>query len=345
MKHPKNPPPRAALTIVFSIVVFCIISVTMIIVGSALYVLVQLGVVGEMGTPNILLPLIIFTLVSIVTGTMVAALTSSVPLKPMNRLIHAMNRLASGDYSTRLKLGRHPLGKEISDSFNLLADELQNTEVLRSDFVNNFSHEFKTPIVSIRGFAKLLKKDALTDKQKEYLDIIIDESSRLSVMATNVLNLSKVENQSILTDITRFNLSEQLRDCILLLEKKWMQKGLNLNIDFDECYIDANEEMLKQVWINLIDNSIKFSNEFGEIGVAITKTSDKTIVSIKNNGPEIGEEEKKRIFNKYWQGDTSHASEGTGIGLSVARRIVDLHKGDISVNSSSKETIFVVELP
>ncbi|MPM07787.1 Alkaline phosphatase synthesis sensor protein PhoR [bioreactor metagenome] len=234
----------------------------------------------------------------------------------------------------------------MSQSFNALAEELQNTEMLRSDFVNNFSHEFKTPIVSIRGFAKLLQKGNLpAEQQREYLGIIADESTRLAEMATHVLDLTKIENQSILTDVTRFNLSEQIRGAVLLLEKKWSQKGLTIAAEFDEYEIEANEEMLKQVWINLIDNSVKFSPQGGEIGLSIAKTADGIAVAVKNNGAEIAEEDQKRIFNKFYQGDTSHAAEGTGIGLAIVKRIVELHKGKISVVSSPRETVFTVSLP
>ena len=346
MKEPKaKVPPRAALTLVFTIIVFSILVITMILVGGVVYLLNQIGVLGEISKSGMPLPILIFSLTSIVTGTIIATIISGIPLKPVHRLITGLNRLAAGDYGARLDLGPHPVTRDLSESFNLLADELQNTEMLRSDFVNNFSHEFKTPIVSIRGFAKLLQKEKLSDRQQEYLGIIVEESTRLSEMATNILNLTKVENQSILTEVTRFNLSEQVRDCILLLENKWSQKNLRMLADFDEYEIHANEELLKQVWINILDNSIKFSPEHGEVGISISQASGVLTVSIKNSGLEISAKDQKHIFNKYWQGDTSHSSEGTGVGLSIARRITELHKGSISVMSASGETIFSVALP
>lgn len=344
MREPK-PPHRAALTIIFAFLVFCILAITMAIVGTVIYMLIRAGVLEGIGTPNILLPIATFAFISIVIGTIVATIISSVPLKPMNKLISGMNQLASGDYGIRIDMGHHPIGRGLSESFNLLAEELQNTEMLRSDFVNNFSHEFKTPIVSIRGFAKLLRKGNLSDEQREYLDIIVDESGRLADMATNILNLTKVENQSILTDVTSFNLSEQIRNCILLLEKEWSQKGLKILADFGEYYIDANEELLKQVWINTVDNAVKFSPQNGEIGISISQTSSTVTVSIKNSGEEIGDEDTKRIFQKFYQGDTSHSSEGTGIGLAIVKRITELHGGTISVTSSSGEIVFSVVLP
>lgn len=345
MKKSKAPP-RAALTLLFAAIVFCVLVVTMLIVGSVALLLVRADMLKKVNSRNVLVPIALLAFVSILIGTVVAAVTSRVPLKPINNLINGMNRLAEGEYDTRINLGNYSVGKEISKSFNILAEELMNTEMLRSDFINNFSHEFKTPIVSIRGFAKLLRKGNLSsEQQREYLDIIVNESSRLADMATNVLNLTKVENQSILTDITCFNLSEQIRDCVLLLEKKWSGKGLTVRVDFDEYSIHANEELLMQVWINLIDNAVKFSPEAGEIGISIAQADDMLTVLVKNNGPYISPEERNRIFNKFWQGDTSHASEGTGIGLSIARRITTLHKGVISVASSLEETVFSVRLP
>jgi signal transduction histidine kinase len=337
---------RAALTIIFTIVVFIILVITGFIIGGTLFLLAKAGILGEIDLPRMVAPIAMLAISSIVIGTIVATVLSRIPLRPVNTLINGMNRLAGGDYGVRLELGHHSVTTEVSESFNALAEELQNTEMLRSDFVNNFSHEFKTPIVSIRGFAKLLQKGNLPEEQRrEYLGIIVDESTRLADMATHVLELTKFENQSILTDVTRFNLSEQIRNCVLLLEKKWSQKELTIAAEFDEYEIEANEEMLKQVWINLIDNAVKFSQAGGEIGLSVTKTADAVAVSVKNNGAEITEEDKKRIFNKFYQGDTSHASEGTGIGLAIVRRIVELHRGKISVVSSPQETVFTVSLP
>jgi len=236
--------------------------------------------------------------------------------------------------------------KELADTFNTLAGELQNTEMLRSDFVNNFSHEFKTPLVSIHGFAQLLQKGQnLTDDQREYVDVIADESMRLAYMATNVLNLTKIENQSILTNAVEFNLSEQLRKCILLLEKKWAEKELSFAAEFGEHFVRADQEMLKQVWVNLLDNAIKFSPHGREIGVDIRRTTEGTQITVANHGPMITQDEQKRLYDKFWQGDTSHAAQGTGIGLSVVKKIVELHKGSIAVRSNEQETAFIVTLP
>lgn len=337
---------RLTLTVLFTLIVFCILTITMVLVGAITVTMRYMGLFSHLSVPNMSFLLAIVAIASVLVGTAFTAIISSIPLKPLNRLIGGMNELAGGNYQTRLYFGENKVGKEVADSFNTLASELENTELLQSDFVNNFSHEFKTPIVSIRGFAKLLQKGNLSEQtQREYIDIIVEESSRLAVMATNVLNLAKVENQSILSDVARFNLSEQIRGCALLLETKWEKKDLALNMDFNEYQISASEELLKQVWINLLDNAIKFSNPDGEIDIKIEQDQARTSVSIRNYGQPIGKQESQRIFQKFYQGDNSHAAEGTGIGLAIVKRIVDLHGGAVEVESDEAATTFRVNLP
>lgn len=298
---------------------------------------------GRFGIPLLFIE---FSIASIIVGTIISFLAGHVSLKPLNKLMSGMNELARGNYKVRIYFGERKIGKDLADSFNKMAAELENTEVLRSDFVNNFSHEFKTPIVSIYGFARLLRRGHLDEEQvKEYLTIIEQESGRLAAMATNVLNMTKVENQNILTDVKEYNLSEQLRRSILLLEKKWSAKEVNFICDFNEHMICANEELMKQVWINLLDNAIKFVPQKGKISVTIYERNTHISVAIKNNGPKISEEERERIFNKFYQSDTSHSTEGTGIGLAVVKKIVELHEGKVWVESSERETIFWVQFP
>lgn len=339
---------RIMLTAVFTAVVFLVFVLTMVIVTGAVYGLVRAGVLipSFHTAPRLLLAVLGFAAASIVVGTVISVVLGHIPLKPLNRLIDGMNRLAAGDYKARVYFGESRIGKSLADSFNILAEELQNTEMLRSDFTNNFSHEFKTPIVSIYGFAKLLRQGNLPKEQEaEYLQIIEEESRRLSMMATNVLNLTKIENQKILTNVSVFNLSEQIRLCVLLLEKKWNAKELDLSLNFNEYRISANEEMLRQVWINLLDNAIKFSPQGGCISVTIHEIADAVLVTVKNTGPEIAEKDRKRIFHKFYQADTSHAAEGTGTGLAIVQKIVELHRGKVSVECQGGETSFLVELP
>lgn len=342
---------RFALTLLVSAFVFTIIAVAAGLAIAIIYLFIRINVITSIdGRPKFSEIVLFMSLISMFIGFVITMLISKIALKPFNRLIDRLNRLAKGDFKARISFGmpirKHPTFSEIEKSFNRAAEELEHTEVLRSDFINNFSHEFKTPIVSIAGFAKLLRFGNLTEEQKEeYLAIIEEESMRLSSMATNVLNLTKIENQNILTDVTKFNLSEQIRSAVLLLADKWSQKNLEMDIDFGEHMIYANDELLKQVWINLLDNAVKFSEPGGKISVEITENEDNTLVAISNNGNEIRPESLTRIFNKFYQADESHSSEGNGIGLAIVKKVCDLHNGTVNVKSINRKTTFTVSLP
>ena len=341
---------RFSLTVLFSVVIFIIQLAAIGIAAIVMYFLTKLEVIDIMEGPNSG-PLILFmSIISLVIGSTIAMILGKIPLGPINKLVNGMNSLAAGNFKTRLEYGRligtNPTFNEITESFNTLAEELENTEMLRSDFINNFSHEFKTPIVSIAGLAKLLKKGNLSEEQKKlYLDAIEEESMRLSYMATNVLNMTKVENQTILTDVSRYNLSEQVRSAVLLLERNWTRKNVDLQLDFDEFDIEANEELLKQVWINLVDNAVKFVPRCGTISLEVVDAGENLRVMVSNTGKEIPKDKQDKIFNKFYQADESHAQEGNGIGLAIVKRIVELHEGTISVKSENGMTTFTVELP
>ncbi|MCM1263462.1 MAG: HAMP domain-containing histidine kinase [Butyrivibrio sp.] len=343
--------PRLALTIFFAIIIFFVFFLASLIAGGILFFLIKydLPVLGrELPRPE----MVIFRMMawSTVLGVILSFILSKISLRPVNRVIDAMNMLAHGEFKTRLEFhtifGYHPTATEVADSFNHMAEELEKTEMLRSDFVNNFSHEFKTPIVSIAGFADLLLEEKLTDEEKqEYLRIISEESHRLSDMATNVLNLTKIENQAILTNVTRFNISEQIRNCLLLLESKWTEKDLMLDVDFAEYQYSGNREMLQQVWLNLIDNAVKFADPGGILQIDITETPDDLFISVSDTGQEIPQESISHIFNKFYQADKSHAAVGNGIGLSIVKAIIELHGGKVIPMSDGRKTVFTVVLP
>ena len=344
----KKRPFKWQVRLLFTLMIFGILVVTMLIVGTGAYILYQAGVLSPLMREKSFFPmtLLIFILASMAVSTVLTLLFSRVPLRPVHTLVDGMAQLAQGNYKSRIDLGDTPLGENLSESFNLLAEELENTEMLRSDFVNGFSHEFKTPIVSILGFAKLLNRGSVpVEQQKEYLKIIEEESARLAAMATNVLNMTKIENQNILTDVTQYDLSEQLRTCVLLLEKKWTRKKLQITVDFEEYTIFGNEEMLKQVWINLLDNAVKFTPDEGEVSIAIQGQQERLTVEISNTGSEIPPADQARVFQKFYQGDHSRATQGNGLGLSIAQKIVWLHNGQIGVSSRPGRTTFSVELP
>ncbi len=342
---------RTSLTLAFSIFVFTILLAAIALTALGLWLLTKAGVTVDMEGELQLGQVILFmSLISLIIGGVTTFFSSRLSLKPVNEIINKMNRLASGDFKTRLKFGdtlsAHPAIKELTTSFNTMAEELEHTELLRNDFINNFSHEFKTPIVSITGLANLLEAGNLSEEQRvQYARAIREESMRLSSMASNILNLTKVENQIILTDVSRFNLSEQVRSAILLLEEKWTSKNIDLQLDFDEFMIEANEEMLKQVWINLIDNAIKFVPRCGTVELDVVDVGDNLCVKISNTGSEIPSEKQDKIFTKFYQADESHSTLGNGIGLAIVKSIVNLHNGNVSVNSGNDITTFTVVLP
>ncbi|MBE7087368.1 MAG: HAMP domain-containing histidine kinase [Clostridiales bacterium] len=311
------------------------------------FILFNTGVFEEAVKNNTLLWIIVMIISgSIIIGVFLSVLFSRFILNPVNKLIDGINRLSSGKYKTQIYLGKNHMVKNLADSFNSLANELDSTELLRSDFTNTISHELKTPIVSIYGFAKVLNSGELSpEKQKEYLEIIETEAKRLSDMAMGILNLTKIEKQEILTEKRPFNLSEQVRTAILLSEKAWAEKKLEFNLDFDEITIVANESLLQQVWINVIDNAIKFSKPETVIDLSISQTHDLTTVKISDVGKEISPDDLPKIFNKFYQADSSRSTHGNGIGLSLVKKIVSLHGGEVVAESHDGVTTFTITLP
>lgn len=340
---------RVGLPLLFSAIVFAILIISSVIIFLIGVLLIRINAVNllKVTKNEPIFSVILLLIISVLVGTVVSFMISRFPLKPVRRVIDATNRLAAGDFSTRLDLPGPSALSELANSFNRMAEELGGIEMLRSDFVDNFSHEFKTPIVSIKGFAEELKHDDLSPEQRdEYLDIIISESSRLATLATNVLNFSRVEKQTILANREEFDLTEQIRRCILLFETKWDQRRLNLTVELDEISLFGDEELLSQIWLNLIDNAVKFTPEGGCVEIRLEKRWNKALFRVRDDGYGISEEAQKRVFDKFYQGDASHSAQGNGLGLSIAKQIVTLHGGAIACQSQEGVgTEFLVELP
>lgn len=288
----------------------------------------------------------------IIIGTAISFMTSSRMTRKIRSISNGMAEISKGNFKVRVnETDKEDMPSEFGQlerSFNKMASDLDGIEMFRNDFINNFSHEFKTPIVSIRGFARQLQNPNLSQAERdEYISIIVSESERLSKMSSNILLLSKLENQQIVTDKTEFYLDEQIRKSILLLEKSWSEKNIEFNLDnLQEIKYKFNEEMLSQVWINLISNAIKFSNVGGIVTVSLTQNDDSIICRVADNGIGMNEEIKSRIFEKFYQGDKSHNGSGNGIGLNIVSRIVTLAGGEIKVESTQNEgSSFIVSLP
>ena len=294
--------------------------------------------------------MLIFTpvFISVLLTMILTSWWSGRMLRPLKSLTQATHQVARGDFSVNIPdTGRNGEMAELVRSFNLMVKELDNNEIFRKDFINNFSHEFKTPIVSIRGYAKQLRNENLTPAQRqEFIDIIIAESDRLAGMSANVLLLSKLENQTIVTNQAPFYLDEQIRNELLLLEASWTKKNLTLSPELEEIYYHGSAELLSHVWRNLLSNAIKFSPEGGELRIDLTRENGEVVVKITDEGIGMDEETATHIFDKFYQGDTSHKTEGNGLGLSIAARAVTLCGGEITVHTAPGEgCTFEVRLP
>jgi signal transduction histidine kinase len=260
-------------------------------------------------------------------------------------LINGIHKIAAGDFNVRLDSGKNDFLSILYNDFNKMAAELQNTSMLSSDFVNSYSHEFKTPIVSINGFANLLlEQNVSVEDSRRYLQIIADESARLAELANSTLSLSKLDSQQIISNRISYSLDEQLRRCVIMLSTVWNKKSITFSGDFEEITYNSNEELLQQLWLNLLNNAIKYTPSGGEISVSLHHYEKSAVVVISDNGIGMDEETARHVFDKYYQGPA--AVNGLGLGLSIAKRITDLCGGTISIESRLNEgSIFTVKLP
>lgn len=268
-------------------------------------------------------------------------------VKEVITLYDAIKSVADGNYATRIPNDQKGTIAPIYMSFNKMCAELESVQILRNDFINNYSHEFKTPIASINGFASLLlEKELPLEEQKQYLQIIVDESARLSNLASNTILLSRLSSQQILTESEQYDLSEQIRQCSIILSGKWLRKKIDFSGEFLPIMFSANKEMMQHLWLNLLDNAIKYTPIGGEISVVTMIENDNAVIKISDTGEGISEDIRQYLFNPYFQGDTSHSQQGLGLGLSIAKRIVELCEGTISVQSEvSVGSTFTVTLP
>lgn len=336
------------LHVMMTLFVFWVMMASVIIIGVVASFLIRTGLFNFFeGGRSPLIPVLGLLAFSAVMGAVLTALVGKRTLMPVRKVIDATHKVAEGDFSVRLDIGNVPEIEDLNRSFNTMVEELGSIETLRSDFVSNFSHEFKTPIVSIRGFAKLLKdKDLPEDEREEYTDIIIRESERLAGLATNVLNLSKLENIGIVTEKTYFFLDEQIRRVAALMEPRWKEKDITVDLQMDNITIYSDEDLLQQVWMNLLDNAVKFTGAGGHISVALKRDGLYAIFTIQDSGCGMDGATLAHAFDKFYQADASRSGIGNGLGLSMVQRAAALCGGAIQAHSSpGKGSRFVVTLP
>ncbi len=270
-------------------------------------------------------------------------------IKPLKQVVTAMEKVSVGDFDTKIDTSNFSGEvKILGDTLNKMIVELKSIEVMRNDFVSNVSHEFKAPLAAIQGYATLLSNPAISHEQyTKYLNMLTESTQQLSRLVENVLKLSRLESQNMITNFNEFRLDEQIRQVVLMFENEWTRKNIDLDLDLPETIYYGNEDLLKQIWTNLFSNALKFTDQDGKITITLEKADDnKTLVSVSDNGIGISDEAKKHLFEKFYQADTSRKLEGNGLGLALVKTICDLTHSEISVDSTvGKGTKFCVTLP
>ena len=270
--------------------------------------------------------------------------------RPVQKIIDATGNIMQGDFSVRIE-PMHGMGidgfNQISTAINKMAAELAGTETLRTDFIANVSHELKTPLAVIQNYGTLLQQPGLSEEARlEYGKAVSDAARRLASMMTNILKLNRLENQQIFPQAEVYDLSEQLCQCLLQFENVWEASDIEIDTDIaDGVRVKADAELLSLVWNNLLSNAFKFTQPGGKVFVSLTATDRHAIVTVRDTGcgmtPEVG----AHIFEKFYQGDTSRATQGNGLGLALVKRVIDIMQGQISVESAlGKGTTFTVRI-
>ena len=307
-----------------------------LIVGLTIHLMNQLNVWNLLPLPLTGLHFIfVLAIITTILGVFISMFIFKHALNPITQLSRSMQQVAEGNYN--VKLDADPHKGEIRDlltNFNHMVQELNSTETLHSDFISNVSHEFKTPLATISGYATLLQDDTLTPQERdEYVEIIITSARELSKMTGNILSLSRLENQTIITDQEDFRVDEQIRRIILRAESAWSAKNLVLEPELDKITWYGNQELTSHIWSNLIDNAIKFTPAGGEITIKASMDEEWLTVSVQDSGIGIPPDIQSRIFDKFYQGDTSHKKKGNGLGLALVHQIVTLYGGHITLES------------
>lgn len=331
----------------FAGVVFLTILAVFLVVTAVWFLLFLFDVI-KVNPHERKIPLLLLFFGSLLLGGTVALYVGKVIIKPIKKIGDAFREVSEGNFSVRVAENeRIDEIRDMARQFNAMTYDLSHIETLRTDFVANVSHEFKTPISSIEGYATLLQTPGLSEEKRlRYTQKILENSRRLSNLTSNMLLLSKLENQEMVTDNKQFRLDEQIRKTILLLEDKWTKKKVEFNLDLPLQMYYGSEKLLEQVWFNVIDNAIKHSADGGLVEIRIKSTETAVFVEIQDHGEGMTDEVMKHIFEKFYQGDSSRKEEGNGLGLALVKRIINICNGKIFVQSTpGSGSTFTIELP
>lgn len=334
----------------FLLVAFVITCCTMLFVSmltDSLNVILtkeNIGTAAKITFLNVMLLSLIFTIID----TIRRRITVEGPVK---RITDAAEKIIKGDFTVRVKPQSRFASDEtfnrVIECFNKMAEELGSVETLRTDFIANVSHEMKTPLSVMQNYATLLQAENLSEqKRMEYAKGIADNSRRMADMMTNILKLNRLENQQIYPQVTEFDLGEQLCECLICYENIWEKSGIEIETDIAEnVKVKADAELLSLVWNNLFSNAFKFTPAGGRVTVELTSTANHAIVKVEDTGCGMSKEVGEHIFEKFYQGDSSHSVRGNGLGLALVKRVIDITKGEIYVESAvGKGTTFRVRI-
>jgi len=325
----------------FIFVVCCITAVMLFIVYACLY---NLGLVEEL---NIVWASVILLIGSIVISTsLVRGFGNRILFGSLRQINAAAKAVANGDFSQRLEVPKEKETAEICINFNEMVDKLGNNELLARDFVSNVSHQFRTPLSSIHGYAQLLESDDLSKEERiEYISVIEEKALTLSDLINDILELSRLEHQSAAISKEEFSIDEQITKCVLSMEKQLTDKNMEVELNLEPSKYYGNKELLNEVWNNLLENAIKFTDEKGIIVISVKSAEDGLVVSFKDNGCGMSEETKSRLFDRFYRGKEVQGRYGSGLGLSMVKSILQKHDATIHVNSElSKGSEFIITL-
>lgn len=318
-----------------SFTIFLIIFSSSISILAIVSIIINNTNITLLQTSSPLFYIIIVLIISEIAAMLVYIFYTKKITKGFEIIMEAADHIADGDFNYKIEKSIPKEFEPLKTRMNNVLENLKKLEISKNDYTAYFSHEFKTPLASIIGFAKILKNNDLSlTERNEYISIIIEESERLSKLANNNLLLNKIDNKTLILKKENILLNKQICDCVLLLEYKWNAKKINVNIEMnDNLYYYGDSGLLKEVWINIIDNAIKFTNELGTITISGQKENEKSIISINDDGIGMDNDTIKHIFDCYYQGDKSHYTNGNGLGLTIVKKILDLSNNQIDIDS------------
>lgn len=319
---------------------FCVIS-------GITWCLFHIGILSPDKPPSGWFPFLTTTFSSVLISVCITIVISHHFFGPIQKLVRALEQVSEGNFDVSLKDNAIWYEvREMNVNFNKMVKELNSIETLQSDFIQNVSHEIKTPLAAIEGYAALLAASTADEQNKLYAEQILKSSRQLSTLTGNILKLSKLENQSIISEKKSFSLDEQIRQAVLSLEPIWSSRKIDIDLDLPEVSFYGNEDLIFQIWTNLLSNGIKFTPIGGMVSIKLTQDPSCISVNVADNGIGMSEEVQKHIFDKFYQAEDSRSIEGNGLGLTLVKKILSLCGGTIEVTSKTDlGSAFIVKLP